>query len=729
MTISRIDSQKAHERFSSVVSGLKKYNPDANTELLWMSYKLSSGLYSKHTPADRNDMLAQVLEVCEWLLRMRMDGEGIAAALLQPALDEKLLTSEYIAEHIGPEIEYLAKGVQKLFEIKFHSRKSEQAEAFRRMFLAMSKDIRMILVRLAQRIEKQNRGFFWEDKERLNDFSLETRDVYAPIANRLGIHWMKAQMEEQCFRVILPEDHQYIYSYIDEYRKDHQADVDEAVEDIKRVLSKGDIKARVFGRIKQNYSIYLKMKEKRLQIDEVPDIIAFRIIVPSIEDCYKAVGSVHTRWKPLPGGFEDYIAMPKPNGYQSLHTLVLGSYGERMEIQIRTEGMNNVAENGVAAHWVYKEGGKLKPEEIQKTDLLRNILGDRMEGEDPTDIFDSLKVDLFPDSIFIFTPQGDVQVMRHGSTALDFAYAVHTELGHHCAGAKVNKRIVPLRHELVNGDVVEVISKKTQKPKREWLDFVQSSRAKTKIRHSIRSEERERNREIGRTVLEKEFKDHSQNLNRLIKQGKLIPVPEKFKARDIEEVFMQIGYGKINPRSVLHEAVPGLELPEEEPLKSVELVIPKRKRKKKRRKSGLRIEGLNDIMTQYGKCCNPVHGDKIVGFVTRGRGVTIHRSDCSKLKTLEKERIVSAWWEASEEINLPVRLKIGAMDKPGILSKLSGVFTSNSININSAHVLMSKDGVTTCTFGIEVNDLKQLEKVSSDLMRQKGVFSVNRVAG
>ncbi len=722
-------------RTDRILSDVRKYNPCSDVEELRRAIDFAVSLYNGFIPEDRNDMLLQVFDVADFLTRMRMDCNGIMAALMQPALDSKIVRLEEIAEKIDSETAFLTEGIQKLFEITFRSQQQAQAENFRKMFLALSRDIRMILVRLAQRMEKQKRMSVWADEDRRLGFTRETLQIYAPLANRLGMHWIKANLEEQCFPVLFEDDYRKVSGYVRNYVNRHRADVEKVIEEIKGMMASGGVEGHVYGRIKQNYSIYMKMKAKKLELDEVPDIIAFRIVVACIEDCYKVLGMVHSHWRPIPGSFEDYVAMPKANGYQSLHTLVWGSYDERMEIQIRTEKMNEVAENGVAAHWVYKEGGKLKAEEISKTDWLRRLLEIRMDGSAPEDFIDALQVDFFSDRIFVFTPGGDVQVMQKGATALDFAFAVHSELGYRCCGVRVNHRIVPLRHELQNGDIVEIQTRKEQNPKREWLDFVVTSRARNKIRYAIRTEERERLRENGRLQLEKVFKNFGQNLKKLLQHNKLSGIPEKFKVKDLDELYMQIGESKLNPQDVLRESIPRTELDKLIATERNAADKEKEKEKKKVRrvasgKSPLRIEGLDDIMTHYGKCCNPVRGDDVVGFITRGRGVTIHRSDCIKLKGLSPDRILKAWWNSAESTVMPVRLRIVTQDQTGMLMRLSGIFSTHNINITSASLQqMKKDGTATCYFSIEVKDIHQLDMLSNEIRHQKGVLKVERFGG
>jgi len=730
-----MNKDEIKSRTNKILSDVRKYNPCSDVEQLRKAIDIAEGLYTHFVPEDRNDVLLQVLDVTDFLTRMKMDCNGIMAALMQPALDSGRIKLDDIAQKLDAETAFLTEGIQKLYEITFRSMQQAQAENFRKMFLALSRDIRMILARLAQRMEKQKRASLFHEEERRLGFTRETLQIYAPLANRLGMHWIKANLEEQCFPILFEEDYHRVAGYIREYVDKHRADVEKVIDEIKNMMTVSTVTGHVYGRIKQNYSVYMKMKAKKLELDEVPDIIAFRVVVNNIEDCYKVLGMVHSHWRPIPGSFEDYIAMPKANGYQSLHTLVWGSYDERMEIQIRTEKMNEIAENGVAAHWVYKEGGKLKADEISKTDWLRNLLEIRMDGNDPEDFIDALQVDFFSDRIFVFTPGGDVQVMQTGATALDFAFAVHTELGYHCTGVRVNHHIVPLRHELKNGDIVEIQTRKEQNPKREWLDFVVTSRARNKIRYAIRTEEREHLRESGRLLLERAFKNYGQNLNKLLRHNKLAAIPEKFKAKDLDELYMQIGDGKLNPQEVLRESIPKNEL--EKLLVAEKKVVEKEKEKEKKKvrriassKSPLRIEGLDDMMTHYGKCCNPVRGDKVVGFVTRGRGVTVHRSDCMKLKGLSPERILKAWWNIAENASMPVRLRVVTQDQTGMLARLSSIFSSHNININSASLQqMKKDGTATCYFSIEIRDTQQLDLLTNELQHQKGVIKVERSGG
>jgi len=720
-------------RLNDILDQVASYHPGADLDLIKRAYVYSAKVHQGQIRKTGEPYLVHPLEVAGLLADLRLDEASIVTGLLHDTIEDTLATREEIQELFGEEIADLVDGVTKLSQFSAGNTKEEkQAENFRKMVVAMAKDIRVLLVKLADRTHNMRtlEAMSVEKQERI---ARETLDIYAPLANRLGMQKVKSELEDLSFRYLKPTDHDDLEARVASRARERDQFVAEVIEIIREKLKESGIDAQVHGRVKHLYSIWRKMRQQELPFEQIHDLIAFRVIVGSVAQCYEALGIIHSLWKPVPGRFKDYIAIPKPNMYQSLHTTVVGPRAERVEVQIRTEEMHRIAEQGVAAHWRYKESvrkdGKapVRGSDADAFGWLRQLLEWQRELSDPTEFLETVKVDLFADEVFVFTPKGDVKSLPRGATPLDFAYAVHSEVGHHCVGAKVNGKIVPLRYRLKNGDTVEILTSPHSQPSKDWLTFVRTSRAQARIRQFTRQAEHKRSLEIGREVAERELRRYGLSLTRLLKEGEIDKAASALGYRVADEVLVALGYGKLAPDQLLKQVVPAEKLaaatppPETAASRLTELF-----RKVARRPTGgVRISGIDDVLVRFGKCCNPLPGDAIVGFITRGRGVTVHTARCEKALALDPLRRVDVAWDPKGDFKRLVSVKVVAADKPGMLAKVSQTFSEAGINIAQANVRSLVDRAVL-SFEVSVHDLKQLTAVIRNLERVDGVHSVER---
>ncbi|MEJ2201544.1 MAG: bifunctional (p)ppGpp synthetase/guanosine-3',5'-bis(diphosphate) 3'-pyrophosphohydrolase, partial [Desulfuromonadaceae bacterium] len=602
-----------------------------------------------------------------------------------------------------------------------------QAESFRKMLLAMARDIRVILIKLADRLHNM-RTLEFQPEERRQKIAQETLDIYAPLANRMGISWLKGELEDLAFRYLDPvafSDLQQQVSDIVKAREDYIAEVKNI---ITLQLAENNIHGEVSGRSKHLYSIHEKIERQGGDLDQIYDLIAFRVIVDSIRDCYGLLGIIHSVWKPIPGRFKDYIAMPKANMYQSLHTSVIGSHGDRMEIQIRTREMHQIAEEGIAAHWKYKEGKAVATpgkRDDHRFRWLRQLLEWQQEVKDSREFMDSVKVDLFPEEVYVFTPRGDVKELPTGSTPIDFAYSIHTDVGSRCVGAKVNGRLVPLKTALKNGDMVEVLTSPNQQPSKDWLAFVRTSKARNKIRSWIQQELREKSIELGRSLLEKELRKYDTSLKRVLASDGLNAAAEDLGFHSVDDLIASVGYGKVPLGQVIGRVVPQEKLKAERPKPSkLNNVINKFRKKPS---SAIKIQGIDDIMVRFAKCCNPLPGDPVQGFITRGRGVTVHAVDCPHVHELDPERRIEVEWDRKKKASRPVKIRVHCLNQKGMLMGITGAITNCEANIASALAQATPDDRGINVFEIEVQDLEHLNLVINAIMKVKGVYKVERM--
>jgi GTP pyrophosphokinase len=712
-------------RINEIIDAVKDYHPSADVTQIMKAYVYSAKVHAGQLRSSGEPYLSHPLAVASLLTGMHLDVASICAGLLHDAVEDTQATLADIEKLLGKETATLVDGVTKITELTSATSAARQAESLRKMILAMAGDIRVLIIKLGDRLHNMRTlGYLPEAKQRR--IAADTRDIYAPMAHRLGIRRWQAELEDLALYYLDQAAYRRIAEGVALRQADREAFQRQVMAKIGEGLEEAGIQGRVEGRSKHLASIYQKMQRRHVDIDELYDIVAFRIIVGDLRDCYEALGMVHNVWKPIPGRFRDYIGMPKPNGYQSLHTAVVGPMGQRMEVQIRTEDMHRVAEVGIAAHWRYKEEGGGDASEENRFAWLRRLLDWQREMDDPSEFLQSLRMDLYPEEIFVFTPHGDVKELPRGATPVDFAYAIHTEVGHRCVGAKVNGRMVPLRTELSTGDQVEIITQTNHTPSKDWLKFVVSSRARSKIRAYIRESERSRAVSLGRDLLDRELRKRNSTLHAVLKDNKLEPVLADFSLKDPDHLLAAVAYGKISPRHVVNRVLPreAEEKSEEKRPGFFERALGRRRR---RPQEGVRVKGVEDVMVRFAKCCNPLPGDPISGYITRGRGVTVHESRCPHLDRVDPARRVDLEWDVPEGQLRPARIQVVNSDRSGALADMAAVLKKRDINILEADVKTTEEQQGIATFTIEVKDAGQLTQVLRDLKKIKGVSSVKKL--
>jgi len=712
-------------RLNDILDTVVIYNPSADLNLIRKAYVYCAKVHQGQTRLSGEPYIIHPLEVAGLLAGLKLDVASIVTGFLHDTIEDTLTTSEELAEMFGKEVAELVDGVTKISKIHFKTKEENQAENFRKMLIAMANDIRVILVKLADRLHNMRTLQFQPDTKQ-RSISRETMDIYAPIAHRLGISWIKTELEDLSFRYLQPDVYFDLATKIQRKKQERESFIHDIQDAIRQKLVEHQIVGEVSGRSKHLYSIYRKMEKRKVDFEEIYDLTALRILVDDIKSCYEVLGLIHSSWRPIPGRFKDYIAMPKGNMYQSLHTTVIGPHGDRMEVQIRTHEMHRVAEAGIAAHWKYKEGKGYDEKEVKRFAWLRQLLEWQQELQDSREFMDSVKVELFPEEVYVFTPKGDVKGFPKGSTPIDFAYAVHTDVGHRCVGGKVNGKLVPLKHELQNGDIVEVITSPHHTPSKDWLKIVRSSRARNKIRAWIKIEERKRSIVLGREICEKEFRKYSLNLQKVIKTGELKKVASEYGFNSEDDLLAAMGYGKIAASQIIAKLIPEerMQARQDQKESRISRVIDKLKG---RSSSAVEVGGMEDVMIRYAKCCNPLPGDDIIGFITRGQGVAIHTADCPFAAESDPERRIDVTWVKGKSAALPVRLRVFCMDEKGILANMTLAITNAEANIVSAQIKSTVDKRGENIFELNVTDLTHLNKVVNALMKVKGVMKVERV--
>ncbi len=708
-------------RINEIVERVQTNFPDLDTSVLQKAYVYSAKVHQGQQRLSGEPYLTHPLEVAGILANMRLDHVTVAAGLLHDTIEDTYATEEEIGEQFGVEVQELVTGLTKLSKMEYQSRKEHQAENFRRMLLAMSKDIRIILIKLADRLHNMRTLKYMKEDSRRR-ISQETLDIYAPLAHRLGIYWMKEELERQSFRELFSAVATEIEEKIQRGKSESERYIEGVRSSLQKVLDDHGLLSEVTGRLKEPYSLYKKMQEQNLEFDQIYDLTAFRIIVDGTPaTCYEALGIVHNLWKPVPGRFKDYVAMPKPNGYQSMHTTVIGPFGERMEVQIRTQEMHRVSELGIAAHWKYKGASDTKASDEQKFAWLRQMLEWQQQLKDPNEFLETVRVDLFSDEVYVFSPQGDVIALPAGATPIDFAYAVHTEVGNHCAGAKINGQLVRLSYKLNNGDTVEIITSPHQKPRQEWLDIVVSGRARGRIRHVLKADQVEDARSLGREILQRDLRARGLKYEKLLKDGSLKGIAKERKHKDLDAMLQAIAYGKLEARSVAR-ALTGQ--PEDEDTKPT---LFQRVMRASRNPGTVKVGGVDQVLVRFAKCCSPVPGDPVEGFITRGRGVTVHARDCSKVFHLDPERRVPVTWESTPGELRRVKLRVVSEDRPGLLAAVSNKISAEGVNIDNGRITTSQNNRAVQTFELLVKDRKNIEAVIKQVSKIPGVLSVERM--
>lgn len=717
-----------------ITNALRGYQPDAPVDLVRKAYNLAHAAHQGQLRASGEEYIHHPLSVAEILTELQIDALTISASLLHDVVEDTTYTIEQMQELFGEEIAMLIDGVTKLSRIEYKSKEEQQLENYRKMFLAMARDIRVILIKLADRLHNMRTlKCMREDKQRR--IAQETIEIYAPLANRLGISNIKWELEDLCLRYLEPETYYDLVEKVKQRRQERQAFIDDAILILKEKLADVVIKSEIKGRAKHFYSIYKKMKRDNKDISEIYDLSAVRVLVDNVKDCYGVLGIVHTLWKPLPGRFKDYIAMPKSNGYQSLHTTVIGIKGYPLEIQIRTFQMHKVSEYGVAAHWKYKEAGKsvgAGKDYDQKMSWLRQMVDLQRDLSDPREYVEALKGDVFSDEVFVFTPRGDVIDLPKGSIPIDFAYRIHTDVGHRCIGAKVNGKIVPLEYKLKNGDIVSIITNKQGSgPSRDWLNIVASSETRNKIRQWFKKAKREENIERGHDLIEKESKRLGYEPKDLLKGDRLKDVAKKLNILNEDDLLAALGYGGVTINGIMSKLI---ELHKKEVRKSTPADIShlleelKPRSTKSKASHGILVEGEGGLLVRLARCCNPIPGDSITGFITRGRGVSVHRSDCPNVVSSRDsfQRMIEVGWDIGLDQGYTVTIDIVCNDKSGVLTELMTVPSEAKINISSINARTHKNKTATVTMSLEVKSAAQVESIMMKFRRLKDVYSVRR---
>ncbi len=710
-------------RITDIVDKVTEYVPDTDLDIIERAYIYSAQVHEGQVRLSGEPYLSHPLSVAGILADMKLDPESVAAGILHDVIEDTPATPKEIKTLFGPEVMHIVSGVSKLSSLSFGSSQARQAESIRKMFLAMADDIRVILIKLADRLHNM-RTLQFHSLEKRKEIARETLDIYAPIAARLGIYWIKNELEETSFKFIQPDEYARIENAVSKSRAEREKNIETVKGYIKEVMDGAKLKCEILGRNKNFYSIYNKMISQNLPFEEIYDIIAFRIILDTVPQCYEALGHIHSLWKPIDHKFKDYIGRPKSNMYQSLHTTVIGPVGERIEIQIRTWEMDKVATAGIAAHWGYKEGKHLDENVSRKFAWIQNLVENQENFMDPGEFMENVRIDLFPDEVYVFTPRGEVKTLPRGATPVDFAYMIHTEVGNQCTGAKINGRMVPLPHELKTGDIVEIVTSKNHHPSKDWLNFVKTVKARSKIRHWIKVQETERSVTLGREMCEKAFRKERLNFNTLVKSEKMIQVVEQFGFKTVDDLIANVGYGKITPLQVVRKFSPRID--ETTVDESIFNKLIDRVRKKKP-KTGVLVKGADDILIKFGKCCQPVPGDPITGYITRGYGVTIHRTNCVNALRMNPERQIEVDWNQEVTETYPVKIRIISQDRVGLLADVVGNISKFGANILNAKTETRENKMVDSFFTIGVEDTNHLEKIVSAVKKVKYVQEVKRV--
>jgi len=710
-------------QLETLIEEIPKYQPGADLDVLARAYRFSAASHQGQQRASGEPYLSHPLEVANLLVDFKMDVTTVTAGLLHDVLEDTAATKADLEREFGGEIAELVDGVTKIGKLAFSSREERQAENFRKMLVAMARDLRVLMIKLADRLHNM-RTLDYLPSDRAKKIAQETLDIYAPLAHRLGMAKVKAELEDLGLRTLNPADYVDLQKRVAKRRLEREADINQVIAILQRKLSEVGIDSQIRGRPKHFYSIWKKMHDQGREFDEIYDLTAVRVITASVRDCYGALGVIHSLWKPVPGRFKDFIAMPKVNMYQSLHTTVIGPKGDPVEIQIRTREMHRIAEEGIAAHWLYKERKAGKDKLDESLVWLRQLIETQQDTKDPREFMDTVRVDLFPDEVYVFTPKGDVKALPEGATPLDFAYAVHTKVGEHCVGAKVNAKLVPLRFTLRQGDIVEIVTSPNQHPSRDWLKIVKSTRARAKINQWLKVEERARSIELGREMFEREARKYRLNPTTLLGGDEIKKAAADFGFAGPDDLLAALGYGKSSVHQVLNKLAPNalLETPEK----------PKPSATRPAPVDGVRIRGVDDLLVRFARCCNPLPGDPIVGFITRGRGLTVHARDCLTVakSVLDRERLIDVEWDVEEPGKRPVRIAVYiGKDRPGLLSEITGAISARNGNITKAEVTVTDDRRGINNFVVEVADLRQLQDIIAAIRDVRDVINVERVRG
>lgn len=711
-----------------LIEQVQRYNPGAQVDVIRKAYDFSARAHEGQVRRSGEPYLQHPLAVAEVLATLKLDVPAIVAGLLHDTVEDTVCTQAQIEEAFGKDVARLVDGVTKIGQIHFKSYEEKQAENFRKMLISMADDIRVILIKLADRLHNM-RTLEHLSPAHQQKVAQETIEIYAPLANRLGIGWMKSELEDLCFKAMKPDVYAALAERVQKKIEEREQYIQEVSDLVRAKLAEHGLAGEFVGRAKHLYSIYQKMERQGVPFDEVYDITAIRVITDTQMNCYAIMGLIHSLWRPVPGRFKDYIGVPKSNHYQSLHTTVAGPKGEHVEFQIRTQEMHRVAVEGIAAHWTYKEQGEIDEAEKRVFKWLRQLLESHQDLTDNRQFMESVKLDLYSDVVYVFTPKGAVKELVKGSTPIDFAYAIHTEIGDHCNGAKVNGKMVPLKYQFRSGDTIEVSTSPTQVPHRDWLKFVKTARAKNKIKHWLRVEEAKRSLEVGKRLLERELRRHGAALGPLLKTSRVQDAARESGLPGPDELFTAIGYGRV---SAIHVANRLCSVEEKQPAAAGAVADAAEKTAAKRaavEEKGVKVKGVHDLMMHLSKCCGPVPGDRIIGYITRGRGLTIHTADCPNLDALDydKARLVEVDWDMAHLATVSVKISVLTLDKPGLLANVSAAITNAEANISRAEITTREDRKAMLDFIVEVQDTAHLDRVVKAIEKIDGVLQARRI--
>ena len=727
---------KVQYTIEDIVNKMKKNNKKSDIKLIMKAYNYAKENHGDQLRKSGEPYIIHPIQVAYTLAGLELDDATICAALLHDVVEDTEVTHQDLINEFGIEIAEMVDGVTKLSKLNYESVEEAQVENYRKMFLAMGKDIRVIMIKLSDRLHNM-RTLKYLSRDRQIANAKETMDLYAPLANRLGIYSLKWELEDLSFKYLYPEEYREIVEGIDRKREERLQFIDKIEEQIKQELKKQKIEAEITGRAKHLYSIYRKMKRDNITLDQIYDLFALRIIVNSVKDCYAALGVVHELYNPMPGRFKDYIAVPKPNMYQSLHTTLIGEKGTPFEVQIRTWDMHRIAEYGIAAHWAYKEAsfakGKKANVKVSEDKLawLRETLEWQKDMQDPQEFLNTLKTELFEDEVYVFTPKGDIKVLPSGSTPIDYAYSIHAEIGHHMTGCKINSKMMPIITKLKNGDIIEIITSENSKgPSRDWLKFIQSSTAKNKINAWFKKNQREENIEKGKDLIEKEIKRIGMNHDELFKQEFIQGALNRYKFNSIEDMYASVGFGAITSGKVIARILEEYrKVHKEENVEQKLEELSKEKNAAKPSKSGVVVKGIDNCLVKLSKCCNPVPGDDIVGYITRGRGVSIHRADCKNLKDLfedEESRMIDVYWYTEKEAAYNVDIEVFANDRSGLLADIIAQISNAKTKLIAVNCRANKERIAITEVTVEVENLEQLNDVLKAIRKVDSVYEVKR---
>ena len=724
-------------KFEQLLAKVGANRPHDDREIIRRAYEFSLKHHEGQTRASGEPYLIHPLEVSLVLADMKLDSSAIAAGLLHDAIEDTPVTNEDIRREFGDHVVQIVEGVTKIDKIDFASREERQAENVRKMVLAMVNDIRVVLIKLADRLHNMRTLKHLPEERRLA-VARETLEIYAPLAHRLGMGKVRGELEDLSFRYVDPIGYEQVRTAVEARRKSGEKFLNGVVKILQEKLKENGVEARLESRIKRLFSIHQKLIRQRITVDQVYDLLAVRIITKSVKDCYTVLGSIHQMWRPVPGRIKDFIAMPRPNLYQSLHTTVITEQGHQFELQIRTEEMHMMAEEGIAAHWKYKDGSPVSAEDEQRLNWLRQVMEWQQDVKDPSEFLSTFKVDLYPEEVYTFTPKGKVVILPRDASAIDFAYAIHTEVGHTCVGARVNGRIVPLRSRLHNGDVVEIMTQSGHNPSRDWLSFTKSSRARNKIKHWLNIHQRERAIEIGKKLLERQARKYRLAMKD-VDEKELGKIAQEYGVNSGQDLMAGIGYGKFSARQILAKLSPGIndQATPEEPAKPTSTLgtVIRRVFGQSGETGAIKVKGYNDLLVYRARCCNPIRGEAIVGYVTRGKGVAVHAVSCPNVTNLmyEADRRIAVEWakpatigKTGSKATYPVKLTVFCDDRAGMLKQLTAVISDDNTNIRNIEA-RTADSQATIDVVIDIQDVKHLERIMAGLRKIPGIRDVQRL--